>query len=131
MGGSGRAGWRWLDLRLLSGDIVAKHPAWQGASVDRVVYCTARISGASNPSGARDQDTCLRALKQHNSVDLCEEGVYVNRVATAPIANRDAKGRPVLVTAGWPVMVQDAAGTAIPDAASWSPSPAARRRAPM
>lgn len=116
MGGSGQPGWRWLDLRRLSSNLAGWHPAWNGAVVERVVYCTARISGASNPSGARDQDTYLRALKQHNSVDLCEEGTYVNRVATAPLARRDARGRPVLVTADWPIMVQDVAGTAVPDA---------------
>lgn len=116
MGGSGRPGWRWLDLRRLSANLVAQRSAWQGASVDRVVYCTARISGTSNPGGAHDQDTYLRALKQHGSVDLCEEGVYVNRVASAPLARRDAKGRPVLVTPDWPIMVQDPAGAAMPDA---------------
>lgn len=116
MGGSGRPGWRWLDLRRLSKDLVTQHSTWRDPTVDRVVYCTARISGASNPSGSRDQDTYLRALKHHNSVDLCEEGVYVNRVATAPLAKRDPKGRPTLVTADWPIMVQDAAGSAMPDA---------------
>lgn len=99
MGGSGRPGWRWLDLRQLSKGLVAQHSTRRDPAIDRVVYCTARISGASNPSGSRDQDTYLRALKNHNSVDLCEEGVYVNRVAAAPLAKRDPKGRPVLATA--------------------------------
>lgn len=116
MGGSGQPGWRWLDLRELSRNLVAQRSGWSGATVSRVVYCTARIHGEANSTAQRDQDTYLRALKQHNAVDVSEEGSYVNRVATAPLAKRSAKGKPVLVTADWPIMVQDAAGKAMPDA---------------
>jgi hypothetical protein len=50
------------------------------------------------------------------SVDQIEMGRYVNRVATAPLAVKGLNGRPVVKTADWPVMVQDAAGRAVPDA---------------
>lgn len=116
MGGSGQPGWRWLDLRQLSQNLVTQRSGWQQATVSRVVYCTARISGSANTTGQHDQDAYIRALKQHGSVDVCAEGFYVNRVTTAPLAKKDRKGRPVLVTADWPIMVQDAAGVSMPDA---------------
>jgi NYN domain len=116
MGGPGLAGWRWLDLRRLAANLLAQRSGWSGASVERVVYCTARISGASNPTGARDQDVYLRALQTANAVDVVEMGIYVNRVATAPLAVRDRRGRPVLTASNWPVMVHDSAGQSVPDA---------------
>jgi hypothetical protein len=42
-----------------------------------VVYCTARIDGASNPSGQADQDVYLKALLAAGSVDHIEYGTYV------------------------------------------------------
>lgn len=106
MGGSGLPGWRWLDLRALAEQLVAQRSGWSGAHVERVVYCTARISGASNASGARDQDVYLRAIQAARAVDVVELGVYVNRVAVGPLAVWDRKGRPVLSTSAWPIMVQ-------------------------
>ncbi len=58
--GRGTAGWRWLDLRALSESLAATR--WPGSTVARIVYCTARISGADNHSGAIDQDVYLKAL---------------------------------------------------------------------
>lgn len=116
MGGPGRPGWRWLDLRRLAAGVVAREAPWTGATVDRVVFCTARISGADNPSAARDQDVYLHALTAVGAVDVIEFGIYVNRVVTSPLARRDAKGRPVLITSAWPVMVQDASGNQVIDA---------------
>jgi hypothetical protein len=116
MGGSGRPGWRWLDLRELSGNLVARQSGWACASVTRVVYCTARVKGALNSTAQRDQDVYLRALRLGNAVDACEEGVYVSRVAVAPLARKNAKGKPLLVGAGWPVMVKDALGADVVDA---------------
>jgi hypothetical protein len=72
MGGPGLAGWRWLDLRALAANVVSQRSGWPGAQVTRVVYCTARISGASNPSGQRDQDVYLRALRATGAVDVIE-----------------------------------------------------------
>jgi hypothetical protein len=48
--GRGTPGWRWLDLRAMADGLVARRANWVGARVDRVVYCTARVDGASNPS---------------------------------------------------------------------------------
>lgn len=106
--GRGRPGWRWLDPRVLSKRIVAAHSGWGTARVERVVFCTARIKGADNPGGARDQDVYLRALRAAGAVDVIEFGAYVHRVACSPLAVSDRRGRPVLTTPHWPVMVQDA-----------------------
>ncbi len=112
--GRGTPGWRWLDLRALATRLIAAS-SWTGATLGPVVYCTAAISGASNPQGQRDQDTYLRALRAANAVDTIEMGRYVTRVATAPLA---VAGRrtPQLVTAHWPVVIQDATGQDVPDA---------------
>jgi hypothetical protein len=94
MGGRGIPGWRWLDLRVLSENLVRQRSGWRNATVTWVVYCTARINGASDPRSQQDQDVYLRALRAHGSVDLCEEGVYVNRVAFAPPATKGPRGKP-------------------------------------
>ncbi len=69
--GHGMAGWRWLDLRSLTSSLAG----WPGAQLSRVVYCTAPISGADNPSGAAGQDVYLKALRASGSVDHIEYGV--------------------------------------------------------
>lgn len=114
--GKGTTGWRWLDLRALSGHLMATHSNWPGSTIDRIVYCSAAISGADNPIGNREQDAYLRALIRANSVDHIEMGNYVRRVSTAPLATADKKGRPVLTKPAWPVTVKDAAGQYDPDA---------------
>lgn len=86
---------------------MAQHSGWADPHVVRVVYCTARISGSTNPDGARTQDVYLRALRCAGAVDVIEFGYYVNRVATAPLAIRDRRNRPVITHAEWPIMVQD------------------------
>lgn len=96
MGGPGVAGWRWLDVRSLSEKVIAQRSGWTGARLERVIFCTARISGASHPTGSRDQN--------------------VNRVATAPLAVKGPKGKPIVATAAWPIMVQDVAEQPVPDA---------------
>jgi hypothetical protein len=116
MGGAGKPGWRWLDVRQMTEGVVARASGWESATINRVVYCTARVRGADNPAGQQAQDSYLRALKSSRSVDVIEEGTYVARVATAPLAIRGNRDRPRLVTSRWPLMVQDAVGTAIPDA---------------
>ncbi|KQR17863.1 NYN domain-containing protein [Cellulomonas sp. Leaf334] len=114
--GQGTAGWRWLDVRALADRIVAANSGWTGATVTRVVYCTARISGADNPVGQREQDAYLRALKATRSADEIAMGVYVTRVTTAPLATKDAKSRPVITHPNWPVMVKDSTGARVSDA---------------
>jgi hypothetical protein len=109
-------GWRWLDIRALSVALVAGRLNWPGAAVDRVVYCTALIDQASNPSGHIDQDVYIKALRASGSVDLVEYGYYVARVKQAPMAVKapGPAGVPQLVHPQWPVMVQDGAGVQLP-----------------
>jgi hypothetical protein len=108
MGGPGRSGWRWLDLRRLATSLVHQHSDWDSVPIARVVYCTARMDGAANPAGARDQDVYLRALRASGAVDVVEMGHHVSRVATAPLALKGRGGRPVIVASGWPVNIHDA-----------------------
>ncbi|NLO26758.1 MAG: NYN domain-containing protein [Actinobacteria bacterium] len=105
--GRGVPGWRWLDLRALATDLVARHGPWSSSTISRITYCTARIKAGSNPSGFRGQDIYLKALAVSGSVYLIEYGRYVERVKRSPLATADAKGRPVLTRSGWPVVVQD------------------------
>jgi hypothetical protein len=116
MGGPGRPGWKWLDLRRLAEAVVAARSGWGGAQVTRVVYCTAPIDGSSNAGGARDQNVYLRALRAAGSTNEIEKGRYVNKVISRPLAVKGPTGKPVITTAGWPVMVQDANDQPISDA---------------
>lgn len=116
VGGRGQPGWRWLDLRTLARAVVARQPSWPGAQIARVVYCTARIDGSANPSGARDQEVYLRALRAAGAVDVVEMGYYVHRTARGPLAVPGPRGRPVLTSADWPVTVQDCVGQQVPQA---------------
>jgi len=110
--GQGTPGWRWIDLRGLA----TKLAGWPEASVTRIVYCTARISGADNPSGAADQDFYLKALVAAKAVDLIEYGSYVSRVKRAPMATADSKGRPILTRSAPPILVKDASDEPVRDA---------------
>jgi len=116
--GEGVQGWRWLDLRALGERLIQGRTAWvgQGANLQRVVYCTALIDGSNNPTGRREQDGYIGALDTSGSIDHIEKGYYVTRRKVAPLAVFDKKRRPQVVTADWPVMVQDAAGNDVPDA---------------
>jgi uncharacterized LabA/DUF88 family protein len=116
MCGRGTAGWRWLDIRALASSLLPSSWVLGNATIDRVVYCTARIGAASNPSGHADQDVYLKALKATGSVDEIEHGTYVSRVRRAPLATPDRRGRPVLTTSDWPVMVQDDSAKPVPGA---------------
>ncbi len=115
--GKGSPGWRWLDLRALSTHLLSRHSTWSAASIDRVVYCTARISGASNANGQQEQDVYLKALVAVGAVDEIEYGFYVSRTTTAPLALPGKKGRPELVRSAWPVVVKDVYDQPVPDAA--------------
>ncbi|MEV0712773.1 NYN domain-containing protein [Nocardia aurea] len=114
--GRGTSGWRWLDLRKLASITVAAKSGWTGPVIDRVVYCTAPISGKDNPVGQREQDTYIRALQHANSIDELSKGNYVYRVTTAPLATEGAKFTPVLSNPAWPVMVKDGSGREDPKA---------------
>jgi NYN domain len=116
--GRGTAGWRWLDIRALAQRIVSRISRWQGAIIARVVYCTAVIDAASNPSGYTEQNIYLKALTAARSVDHIAYGTYVARVKYAPLAVRapTRSRNPQIVHPQWPIMVQDAHGKPIPDA---------------
>lgn len=116
--GRGTPGWRWLDIRALATTLVSWRRDWAGALLDRVVYCTAQIDAANNPSGHADQDVYLKALLASGSVDHIELGYYVARVKRGPLALADGKGRPRVARAGWTglVMPYDSLNTPMPDA---------------
>lgn len=114
--GKGTPGWRWINLRSLSQRLIDEHSGWRDARASRVVYCTARISGASNPVGQREQDVYLRAVKRSGAIDELALGNYVARTATAPLAVPDKRGRPQLSEPQWPVMVRDTNGVDMPGA---------------
>lgn len=96
--------------------LIATHSRWQDPIVETVTYCTARVSGASNPIGQREQDVYLRALERAGSATQISYGNYVARVATAPLATASRNGKPVISHPQWPLMVQDGAKQDVPDA---------------
>jgi len=110
-GQKNRAGWRWLDLRALALAIATRQ--WPEAVVEKVVYCTARITEKANPVGFTEQRTYLRALARSGSADWIEYGKFYEKTKTRPIARPDKKGRPVLVRARLPVLVQDRNGAPV------------------
>ncbi|MDF1489128.1 PIN domain-containing protein [Tessaracoccus caeni] len=103
-------------MKALASNLIASHSHWQGAIVETVTYCTARVSGASNPVGQREQDVYLRALDRSGSTTRISYGNYVARVATAPLATAGRNGKPVISHPHWPLMVQDGAEQDVPDA---------------
>ena len=114
--GRSTPGWRWLDLRKLSNSILANNSNWPGASLAHIVFCSARINGALNQDGQLRQDAYLRALKQSNSVDELSMGNYVSRTSIAPLATPNKKGKPILATPAWPIMIKDGQGVHQPSA---------------
>ena len=118
--GRSTAGWRWLDVRGLIENAIQFQGQWQNAVVDRIVYCTARVDAATNPSAHADQDVYLKALRAANAVDYIEYGNYVTRTKTGMLAvdEKDSKGKvkAKVVTSNWPVVVRDSAGQAVRDA---------------
>lgn len=116
--GRGQPGWRWLDLRKLSQRLLDGCPGWLalGATLHRIVYCTAFISGNDNPEGRRNQDRYIAALQQHGSFDLLEKGRFASRLKTAPLAIKGPDGKPLVATSRWPVMVRNSDGDDVPDA---------------
>jgi hypothetical protein len=114
--GRGFPGWRWLDIYALAQTLVGERMNWPNATIDRIIYCTARVDATESPSSYADQDIYLKALVTNKSVDHIEFGHYVSRVKSAPLAVREPNGRPRLVTPAWPLMIQDGAGTTVPDA---------------
>lgn len=115
MCGRGTPGWRWLDIKSLVTSLVAANSGWVGPHQIDITYCTARVSGASNPVGQREQDVYLRALAASGSATRIEYGNYVARIGTAPLAVADVHHRPEIVRPKWPVMLQDSHDQDVPD----------------
>lgn len=67
-------GWKWMDLRA----IAAIYATWQGSTVERVVYCTARVNDIDDVAQTARQDFFLKALVAHGAVDVVEEGYYAS-----------------------------------------------------
>ncbi len=115
--GRGAEGWRWLDIRSVVKSTLPH--AWrdQGATLERVIYCTARVSGARNPSSAADQTVYIRALEAHGSVDEVEFGNFVSRAKFAPLVRPvPSTYQPTIARPEWPLMLKDAAtGDDLPD----------------
>jgi len=113
--GRGVAGWRWIDVRSLVTAMIPR--SWQGATLEKVTYCTARVDAVTNPSAHADQDVYLKALRSSGSVDWIEYGTYVARVKRGLIATEDPKTkRPVVMGSHWPLMVRSATGQDVPNA---------------
>lgn len=89
--GRGRPGWRWLDVRSLVDELIGLR--WPGEAATRIVYCTAPVSRAENPSASDDQKAYIEALTVNGSVDIVEQGRYVAWPKDLPLATVDAKGR--------------------------------------
>lgn len=79
--GRGTKGWRWLDVRKLVNPFVG----WSGATIDRVVYCTARVDQVDSPNSWVDQDVYISALVANGSVTQVKEGRYVSWAKTEPL----------------------------------------------
>ena len=111
-------GWRWLDIRALTQTVVGAQRSWPGATIDRIIYCTARIDASLNLSGHQEQDVYLKALLGSGSVDYIEYGKYITGIRNRPLAVKGQKkgDAPVVVTSAWPVMVQSTLGNPVKDA---------------
>lgn len=109
-------GWKWLDLGALASTLATRHFGPQ-AHAARVVYCTAKVSGATNPGGAADQTVYLRALRHvFRPADAIELGKFYEKTKTRPLATAGPNRRPVILTASAPVRVKDANGEDVPNA---------------
>lgn len=113
--GRSTPGWRWLDVRALVTSAIVEQSGWSTASSLRVTYCTARVSGAGNPSAAHDQDVYLRALDANGSANRITFGQFVSRVATSPLATVGPRGKPIISRPSWPLMIQDVNGADVLD----------------
>lgn len=94
---AGSNDWKWLDIRSLVADLVSQRRNWSGATVERVVYCTAR-PGETTGTRARQQ-AYFSALKASGSVDEIVEGHYSVKASTALVTRGPRDPRPLNATA--------------------------------
>lgn len=113
--GRGSTGWRWLDIRALVNHLITRQGLWSGSTVQRIVYCTARVDAVTHPDAHTDQDVYLKALAGSGSVGWIEYGNYVARVKSALLAvAHPVTGRPTPVQSDWPVQIRHQNGKASP-----------------
>jgi len=92
--GRGTAGWRWLDVRQLIESVITTQRSWTDVTIEKVIYCTARVDSNTNPSAHADQDVYLKALKATSSVSLLSSGVFRWEVGVGrsfPSARQDVR----------------------------------------
>jgi hypothetical protein len=110
-------GWKWLDVRGLATTLAADEWPTEAATIERVVYCTAPVKPTRmDPGLPIRQQTFINALLASGSVDWVEYGIFLDKVKTRPLALKDKRGRPVLVTAHPPVLVKDSNDQRVTDA---------------
>lgn len=65
-------GWRWFDLAASVERMIARNDAWtaNGATLHRLVYCTALISGRMDPDGRHRQEAYLAALGADDRITI-------------------------------------------------------------
>jgi len=109
--GRSTVGWKWLDIRSMAGAIAADEWPNEAHSIERLVYCTARVNPTPmDPDLPKRQETFINALRASGSADWIEYGLFLDKVKTRPLAlrGRGKKKKPVLVTSAPPVVVKDA-----------------------
>ncbi len=65
-------GWRWFDLAASVERLIARNSAWatKGATLHRLVYCTALIRGEIDSNGRRRQEAYLAALGADDRITI-------------------------------------------------------------
>ena len=75
-------GWRWFDLAASVERMIERNAAWaaQGATLHRLVYCTALIRGEIDQNGRRRQEAYVAALGADDRITI-ELGRFALRAA--------------------------------------------------
>ena len=91
--GRGAPGWRWFDLAASVERMIARNAAWaaKGATLRRLVYCTALIRGEIDTNGRRRQEAYLAALREDDRITI-ELGHFALRKVRGEVGN-DGKRR--------------------------------------
>jgi hypothetical protein len=95
-------GWKWLAIRALGHTLASD--GWAGThTIDKGRYRTARVKPTKmDPDLPLRQKTFINALREAGSVDIFEFGNFVEKVKTRPLATRNRKGKPIIVTSSPP-----------------------------